>query len=142
MTFPDYELATLTRRFFSKLIDWVFSFVALLVVVLVASLIRPLSETLGWIIVVSGYCFFYFYILFSDGFKGGQSYGKKAMGIRVIDAKSGKQCTFSQSFSRNFWLLLLWLIDLIFILSENRQRLGDKFANTVVVSKISRSRTL
>jgi uncharacterized RDD family membrane protein YckC len=64
------------------------------------------------------------------------------MGIRVIDAKSGKQCTFSQSFSRNFWLLLLWMIDLIFIFSENRQRLGDKFANTVVASKISRSRTL
>ena len=110
MTFPDYELATLTRRFSSKLLDWVFSFVALLVVVLLASLIHPLSETLGSIIVVFGYCFFYFYILFSDGFKGGQSYGKKAMGICVIDAKSGKQCTFRQSFNRNACSLTVMLV--------------------------------
>ena len=132
MTILDYELATLTRRFFSKLLDGVFSYVALLVVVLLASLIHPLSETLGSIIVVFGYCFFYFYTLFSDGFKGGQSYGKKAMGIRVIDAKSGKQCTFRQSFNRNACLLLLGVIDLIFIFSEKRQRLGDKSVNTIV----------
>lgn len=138
MNILDYELATPTRRFCSKFLDLIFSFIPLLV----AALIYPLSETLSSIIGVFGYGFFYFYTLFSDGFKGGHSYGKKAMGICVINAKSGKQCTFSQSFSRNFWLLVLGVIDWVFIFSENRQRLGDRFANTIVVFETSRFRNL
>lgn len=73
------------------------------------------------------------YILLSDGFENGQSYGKRALHIAVIDATTGQPCSFGKSFLRNLTLEILGPIDWLFIFSAKRQRLGDMFANTVVV---------
>jgi uncharacterized RDD family membrane protein YckC len=73
------------------------------------------------------------YILLSDGFENGQSYGKRALHISVIDASTGQPCSFGKSLLRNLSLEILGPIDWLFIFSEKRQRLGDMFANTVVV---------
>jgi uncharacterized RDD family membrane protein YckC len=73
------------------------------------------------------------YILLSDGFENGQSYGKRALHIAVIDATTGRPCSFGKSLLRNLTLEILGPIDWLFIFSAKRQRLGDMFANTVVV---------
>jgi uncharacterized RDD family membrane protein YckC len=73
------------------------------------------------------------YTLFADGLEGGQSIGKRLVGIRVISLETGAPCTFGQSFVRNLLLMILGPIDWIFILGERHQRLGDKAAGTIVV---------
>jgi uncharacterized RDD family membrane protein YckC len=74
------------------------------------------------------------YVLLSDGFRGGQSYGKRLLRIAVVDSSSGAPCSFGQSFVRNLLLLILGVIDWIFIFGARRQRLGDKLAGTIVVT--------
>ncbi len=73
------------------------------------------------------------YILFADAFPGGQSYGKRALGIAVVDKWSGAPCTAWQSFVRNVLLAILGFFDWIFIFGEKQQRLGDMAADTIVV---------
>lgn len=136
MTMLERELAGRGDRLVAQFID---SFVAILVIIL-AAFISGISEKIGEIVVLFGLLFAVFYVLCADGLKGGQSYGKQIMRICVIDATSGKPCTFMKSFIRNIPLAFLGIIDWIFIFSEKRQRLGDMLANTIVVRKKSRSR--
>ena len=79
---------------------------------------------LGWV------CF---HVLLADGMEGGQSWGKRVAGTRVVDATTGAPCTFGQSFIRNLLLSVLGPIDWIFIFGERHQRLGDKAAGTIVI---------
>ena len=74
-----------------------------------------------------------FHVLLADGMKGGQSWGKRVAGTRVVDATTGAPCTFGQSFIRNLLLSVLGPIDWIFIFGERHQRLGDKAAGTLVI---------
>lgn len=74
------------------------------------------------------------YLLLADGMEGGQSFGKRLLGMRVVDAKTGKPCSFGRSLLRNFTLTLLGPIDWVFIFGQRRQRLGDKLAGTVVIA--------
>lgn len=76
----------------------------------------------------------FLYILFSDGFHGGQSIGKKPLKLAVVDATTGEPCTYWKSFLRNIFLVL-GAIDWIFIFGEKRQRLGDMVANTIVIDR-------
>lgn len=73
------------------------------------------------------------YLLFSDGLKGGQSYGKRALDISVVDEATGRACTFTASVKRNLPLMLIGPIDAVFVFGSKRQRLGDKLASTLVV---------
>jgi uncharacterized RDD family membrane protein YckC len=75
----------------------------------------------------------FFHILLADGMEGGQSWGKRVVGTRVVDAATGAPCTFWQAFVRNVLLSLLGPIDWLFIFGERHQRLGDKAAGTLVV---------
>jgi uncharacterized RDD family membrane protein YckC len=59
--------------------------------------------------------------------------GKKVLGMRVIEEKSGHACSYGDSLLRNVTLLLLGPIDWVFIFGEKHQRLGDKAAGTIVV---------
>ncbi len=74
------------------------------------------------------------YVLFSDGFTNGQSLGKRAFHIAVIDASTGEPCTFARSLIRNLLLVVFLVIDWLFIFGKNRQRLGDIVAQTIVVN--------
>src|SRR4029077_12897272 len=71
------------------------------------------------------------YICFADGFNG-QSIGKRVRRIAVIEKKSGERCSLPKSFVRNF-LLGFFILDWIFLLGKDRQRLGDIGAGTIVV---------
>ena len=89
------------------------------------------TGTIGWFF---GPPIGLFYVLFADGFKNGQSYAKRLMELAVVDAVTGKPCTFFKSFVRNVFLSLLGPFDWMFIFSESRQRLGDRVANTIVIT--------
>jgi uncharacterized RDD family membrane protein YckC len=129
---PPANLASFGDRLFGQILDSIVAIVA----VVVSLVPYTFSETLGQVTFVCGVFFALFYILFADGFRNGQSYGKRIMKTAVIDATTGKPCTFGQSFVRNLLLLILGVIDWVFIFGERRQRLGDKAANTLVIKTV------
>ena len=73
-----------------------------------------------------------FGLFFMDGFRKGQGIGKKLLSLQVVRLKDGKPCTFKDAFLRRF-AGLLQPFDLLWFLGKKQQRLGDKFAETVVV---------
>ena len=87
----------------------------------------------GIVLIVITCIFAFLYTLLADGLEGGQSYGKRMVGIRVVSMQTGAPCSFGQSFVRNLLLMILGPIDWIFIFGERRQRLGDKAAGTIVI---------
>jgi uncharacterized RDD family membrane protein YckC len=127
----DYaNLASLSDRLFGQILD------SLVIVAgfIVAFMLLLISSTLGSVALIAAIGFGVFYLLFADGFEGGQSYGKRVVHTAVVDATTGEPCTFWQSFLRNLLLSLLGLIDWIFIFGQKRQRLGDKAAGTIVIN--------
>ena len=73
-----------------------------------------------------------FGLFFIDGFRKGQGIGKKLLSLQVLRLKDGKPCTFKDAFLRRF-SGIFQPFDLLWFLGEKQQRLGDKFAETVVV---------
>ena len=67
-----------------------------------------------------------------DGFKNGQGPGKKLLSLQVLRLKDGKPCTLKDSFIRRLTSVFQPL-DSLWTLGKKRQRMGDKFAETVVV---------
>jgi uncharacterized RDD family membrane protein YckC len=115
-------LASLGERFIAQILDGV---ITLLLIIGGGLLIQELVFV--WL------CLGIAYLWFADALPNGQSLGKRAVNISVIDAKNGRPCTVLQSFIRNFLLSLLGIFDWIFIASEKRQRLGDMAASTIVI---------
>ena len=129
----DYQnLGSLSNRLLGQILD---SFVAIGAFIL-AGILYAVSPTIGGVALIAAIVYAIFYILFADGFEGGQSYGKRVAHTAVIDATTGKPCTFGQSFLRNLLLGLLGIIDWVFIFGKKRQRLGDKAANTIVITTV------
>lgn len=73
-----------------------------------------------------------FGLFFMDGFRKGQGIGKKLLSLQVLRLKDGKPCTFKDAFVRRF-AGIFQPLDLLWFLGKKQQRLGDKFAETVVV---------
>ena len=73
-----------------------------------------------------------FGLLFMDGSRNGQGIGKKLLSLQVLRLSDGKPCTFKDAFIRRFSGIFQPL-DLLWFLGKKQQRLGDKFADTVVV---------
>ncbi|MXV74960.1 hypothetical protein F4Z99_11895 [Candidatus Poribacteria bacterium] len=71
-------------------------------------------------------------LLFMDGFGDGQGPGKKLMSLQVLRLKNGKPCSFKDSFIRRLTSIFQPL-DSFWTFGKQRQRMGDKFAETVVV---------
>jgi uncharacterized RDD family membrane protein YckC len=123
------ELASLTDRLFGQILDSLVAVAAFVGAVILSSI----SPRIGYVALFAAIGYAIFYILFADGFAGGQSYGKRVVHTSVVDATTGVPCTFWQSFIRNLLLTLLGIIDWVFIFGKKRQRLGDKAANTIVI---------
>jgi uncharacterized RDD family membrane protein YckC len=100
-------------------------------ILLTGAVSTSVTEDVFWVLI--GASFALLYLLFQDGMEKGQSWGKKLVNTRVIDARTAKPCTFGQSFLRNLLLVLLNWIDWVFIFGYLRQRLGDRAAHTVVI---------
>ncbi|WP_196886172.1 RDD family protein [Aureivirga sp. CE67] len=81
------------------------------------------------------------YSLFKDSLGHGQSFGKKALDIMIIDLNTYMPCNKRQSFLRNFTSGLLslipiigWLIEPVLVLaSEDGRKIGDRTVNTQVI---------
>jgi len=85
-------------------------------------------------LLISTIVFLYYFL--SEGMFA-TTIGKWVMKLRVV-GKDGDPCSFKESFKRNVLRFIDWLPALYFIgavsifLSSNRQRIGDKFAGTIV----------
>ena len=73
-----------------------------------------------------------FGLFFIDGFRKGQGIGKKLLSLQVVRLKDGKPCNFKDAFVRRF-AGIFQPFDFLWSLGKKQQRLGDKFAETVVV---------
>jgi uncharacterized RDD family membrane protein YckC len=81
------------------------------------------------------------YITFRDGLFGGQSIGKKILGIRVVHV-DGRPISYIDSSFRNVLFIIYLLIPLAVAVESvaawrhpERRRLGDRIARTCVVQK-------
>jgi uncharacterized RDD family membrane protein YckC len=85
------------------------------------------------------------YIVFRDGLFGGQSIGKKILGIRVVHM-DGRPISFVDSSFRNIVFIFypiyaltaaVIVVEALFSLRDpQRRRLGDRIAKTCVVQKV------
>ena len=122
-------LASPSNRLMGQLIDGSVGAVPFIA----GGILSAISESAGRVLLLLGIAWSVFYYLFADGFPGGQSLGKRWLGMQVISEATGEPCSFGQSFVRNLLLALLGPIDWIFIFGEKHQRLGDKAAGTIVI---------
>ena len=125
------SLALPGRRYLGQFIDGLIS-IALFVIMIALSKSFNLNDDLFNLLSLM---IPFSYFVFSDSLPGGQSLGKKPFGIMVVSKRTGKPCTILQSFIRNFFTPILGSIDAIFILGKKRERLGDKWAGTIVINK-------
>ena len=76
------------------------------------------------------------YFFIKDGLKNGSSWGKRIMGLKVIQLENNKPCTKAQSALRSIFMAItpLNLIEFFVVLADkNGQRLADKLLKTQVV---------
>lgn len=115
------ELASRTSRLLAAMIDFF---------VLLVPLIIP----------VFGLVWFVFYGLCQDviPYLNGQSFGKKIMGIRVVDRESFKPITgkYDVGAIRELprFIPIFGLIDALFIFGSDKRRIGDRWAKTIVIA--------
>jgi len=125
---PSGPRAGFWRRFAATLVDWVI--IAIVYGILVV--IVGASAAYGLVIVVSLAYFTYF-----EGSERGQTPGKMALGIRVIDFGGGGSIGYGRAFIR--WIgrivsqLPIFLGYFWMLWDNERQTWHDKFANDVVV---------
>ena len=122
------SFASRSDRLFAQALDGIVGWAPMGIAAFVAN--RSVGS--GGVLLAIAFCWAVFYYLFADGFRDGQSLGKRRLGMRVVDARTGNPCTFLQSCIRNAFVVL-GPIDYIFIFGEQHQRLGDKAAGTVVL---------
>ena len=75
-------------------------------------------------------------LFFIDGFSDGQGPGKKLLSLQVLRLKNGKPCSFKDSFVRRLTSIFQPL-DSFWAFGKQRQRMGDKLTETVVVKLAS-----
>lgn len=115
-------LASAGQRFLAALIDGL------------VSTVLSLIPVLGWLGSIA-------YSLLKDSlpFLGGQSLGKKAMNIRVVKADTQQPITndYGTNAVRAVSLMIpiFGIVDAFMVLSESKQRFGDRWANTVVIQE-------
>ncbi|MFQ5998328.1 MAG: RDD family protein [Candidatus Bathyarchaeia archaeon] len=134
--------ATLSQRFLAVLIDTIILAVVGIVIALVVGVLSfpffdPFSVFFGATQIITFVLWIAYFTYFEA--TSGQSFGKQAMRIRVVDAKSGGSINGGRALLRNIfriidWLPAVYIIGLILIAATDRkQRLGDIVARTTVV---------
>ena len=121
--------ASRSSRIVGQIVDGLVAFAPLPLLYL----IRSDSPALSGVLTIGAIGWTLFHILLADGWAGGQRWGKRVAGTRVVDAVTEAPCTFGQSLIRNLLLAFLGPINWLFIFGERHQRLGDKSAGTIVV---------
>ncbi len=146
----EYELAGLKDRFIAMLIDSLIILAAYFVLAMTLSytLGRTLSDSPMSFYVVFGLfpiIGFLLYHLFSEIVANGQSWGKKAMGLKVVRL-DGEEIGLSDFLLRavfhivDTFFSMGILAALLISSSQRKQRLGDMTANTTVIKLKSMNR--
>lgn len=137
----EFEVA----GFFSRLLAWLMDVIVIGVLTLVASIAAQAFVVLSEAFAQTVYTILFFviswgYFVFLEWFWGGQSLGKRAVGLRVL-SDDGVRITIWQSAIRNLFRVLdslpvLYLIGgSVALLSQGGRRLGDLAAGTIVVQE-------
>ncbi|GAB2569293.1 RDD family protein [Spirosoma areae] len=124
--------ATPVQRFIAAFIDGIIGNIPFWLLIMVS----PRMAMIGYIITIA-------YLLTKDalpatgGFLGGQSIGKKLMGIKAIKEETGGSLLgdYGTAITRQVSLLipLFNIVDALMVFSDDRKRFGDKWAKTIVV---------
>ena len=121
------ELATPGLGFTAKVID---AAIAIALLYLGVGIGRILPQ-LGVGIRTAGIALALCYWLFSDAFRNGQSVGGRLTKTAIVDERTGRPCTYRQSFLRNFFVSSLtggrWAVN------AKQQTFGDSIAGTLVI---------
>ena len=139
----EYELASLRERFFAYFIDWLIVGAIYLVIFLVLmstldGVIMESSLSLNLLLKLLPIGLFIFYQLLSEVLADGQSWGKKAIGLKVVRL-DGKEPGLSDYLLRAAFHLFDTILSagivaaLLVSSSAKGQRLGDMTANTAVI---------
>ncbi len=124
------------RRFLAYLIDIILvSAMNFFVGVLVGLIIVPNEapyEGIVFIMLFNAPVFGVYCIILEGRF--GQTIGKRLLHMKVVK-ENGERTGYLKAFIRRISLLIpiLNIVDSLFILRKNKQRLFDQFANTIVV---------
>lgn len=124
--------ATPVQRFIAAFIDGIIAYIPCWILIMV-------SYSLGMV----GYAIAIAYMLTKDalpetgGFLGGQSIGKKLMGIKAIKEDTGTSLVgdYGTAITRQVSLMipLFGFVDALMVFSDEGKRFGDKWAKTIVV---------
>lgn len=128
----NFKLASRFARWFTQSLDF---FVLLIPIIFVAGVLGKFGHSLEFPLALIWLIWLGFYLLFQDGINKGQSFGKRIMSMRVVNAETGAPCNYGKSVVRNLFIIipLVNLIDALMIFGDRRQRLGDRLAKTIVV---------
>lgn len=74
----------------------------------------------------------YIFVLINKDFFHGRSIAKRIKGYQVVDYKTEKVATEMQCMIRNL-TVIIWPIEVLFLIISRRRRLGDILANTEVI---------
>lgn len=147
-----YPRADLGNRFLASLLDAAvvigLSLPAIIAFVAATKAVNDYSSTDApglYVLTVVFYGLPLTYSLIKDGFWHGQSVGKRAVNLMVVNLDNNTPCSKGKSFFRNFISSLVavipfigWLIEPIMVLAtDDGRKLGDKAANTQVIDKDS-----
>jgi uncharacterized membrane protein SpoIIM required for sporulation/uncharacterized RDD family membrane protein YckC len=138
----DYEIAGLGSRGYAALLDTLILMLSLfgliLVIVIFAGIAGTTSSWASALMVLGFFAGMWGYFTLFEGFRNGQTPGKRRAGIRVV-SETGHAITFGAAAVRNLlrvadFLPGFYLIGAAFVAIHPRaRRLGDLVAGTVVV---------
>jgi len=138
-----YPKAPLMDRFGAYMIDGAIGLGPLAVAGLIAFVSRwgRGSPTTGLVNLAGGLLWALYYLLTKDARPNGQSVGKKALDLMVVDVETNRPCLTGQSMGRSIVLILLnaiplvgWVIEPVAVLwSDAGRRIGDQAAGTQVI---------
>ncbi len=139
----DLECASIVGRFFALLIDWIILAIISFGILIGVSIIYDGNDDIIFLIwaILTIFIGFLYFMVFEGPFMQGQTIGKMAVSIRVVDEKSNKTISYTQSFIRNLLLIidimpyvLPYLLGFIVVLTSKKdQRIGDMGAKTIVI---------
>lgn len=145
-----YPKASLGNRFLAFLIDGLI-FLGLLIPAAVLFVFAFISayghdQSSTIVLLIAGVVLFLLplaYQLLKDGMGMGQSYGKRAMQLIVIDLDTNTPCSKSKSLARNIVSFLIgffpvigqFIEPIIVLAAQDGRKLGDRAANTMVIDK-------
>lgn len=131
----QFELATVMERVGAYIIDLVAMGLIILILSLVVGIFSTSEEAIVYIAVLPVY---FFYHLLMEVLFNGQSIGKLLLGLKVVRIDGEKPSFFDYTMrwsfrSVDFTATAFLLAPLLISSSSKNQRLGDFFANTIVV---------